>query len=222
MSWTLPAALPGASAATTTIFSARRYAARLRAGGHQREGNFRGAADGQRAGCVAQPVVARWKLPASTAEIVGRINRHLYLYTTEDRYATFFFAIYDSATACLRYTNAGHPAPFCISGGQVHRLEVGGTVVGVFDDYHYEEGTIQIEPGSLLVIFSDGLVEPENVYGEEFGSRRLAEVALRNRQASAHDLVESLLSAAEEWAGTAEQADDMTVIVARLRRKVRL
>jgi sigma-B regulation protein RsbU (phosphoserine phosphatase) len=86
----------------------------------------------------------------------------------------------------------------------------------VFDDYQYEEGVVQVEPGSLLVIFSDGLVEPENVYGEEFGSRRLADVALRDRQASAHDLVESLLGAAEEWAGTAEQADDMTVIVARL------
>jgi sigma-B regulation protein RsbU (phosphoserine phosphatase) len=155
-------------------------------------------------------------VPASTAEIVGRINRHLYLNTTEDRYATFFFAIYDSSEGVLRYTNAGHPAPFCISGGQVNRLEVGGTVVGVFDDYQYEEGVVQVEPGSLLVIFSDGLVEPENVYGEEFGSRRLADVALRDRQASAHDLVESLLGAAEEWAGTAEQADDMTVIVARL------
>ena len=116
----------------------------------------------------------------------------------------------------LRYTNAGHPPPFCISGDQVHTLEDGGTVVGVFDDSRYDEGSIQVQPGSLLVVFSDGLVEPENVYGEEFGSRRLAEVALRNRQASTHDIVEALLSSAEEWAGTAEQADDMTVIVARL------
>ncbi len=155
-------------------------------------------------------------IPASTADIVSRINRHLYMNTTEDRYATFFFALYDSSNGVLRYTNAGHPPPFCISGNQVHTLEEGGTVVGVFDDSHYDEGSIQVQPGSLLVVFSDGLVEPENVYGEEFGSRRLAEVALRNRQASTHDIVEALLGSAEEWAGTAEQADDMTVIVARL------
>lgn len=155
-------------------------------------------------------------IPASTADIVSRINRHLYMNTTEDRYATFFFALYDSSNGVLRYTNAGHPPPFCISGNQVHTLEDGGTVVGVFDDSHYDEGSIQVQPGSLLVVFSDGLVEPENVYGEEFGSRRLAEVALRNRQASTHDIVEALLGSAEEWAGTAEQADDMTVIVARL------
>jgi len=66
------------------------------------------------------------------------------------------------------------------------------------------------------VVYSDGLIEPENVYGEEFGTNRLENVALRNRRSSADAIVAALLVSAEEWAGTAEQADDMTVIVARL------
>ena len=152
----------------------------------------------------------------SAADVVSRINRHLFLNTSEDRFATFFFAIYDSATRTLRYTNAGHCAPMLINGEKIQRLEKGGIVVGVFEDAEYEEGVVEVAPDSVLVVYSDGLIEPENVYGEEFGTTRLENVALRNRRSSADAIVAALLVAAEEWAGTAEQADDMTVIVSRL------
>lgn len=152
----------------------------------------------------------------SAAEVVSRINKHLFLNTSEDRFATFFFAIYDSATRTLRYTNAGHCAPMLINGDKLVRLEKGGIVVGVFDDAEYEEGVVEVAPDSVIVVYSDGLIEPENVYGEEFGTIRLENVALRNRRSSADAMVAALLVSAEEWAGTAEQADDMTVIVARL------
>jgi sigma-B regulation protein RsbU (phosphoserine phosphatase) len=153
---------------------------------------------------------------AGAAAIVSGINRHLYLNTTEDRFATFFFAIYDSATRILHYTNAGHLPPLCIHENTVTRLETGGTVIGVFEDTSYEEGVAELKPGTVFVAFSDGLIEPENVYGEEFGTSRLQAVALRNRNASVSALVSALLDAPEEWAGSAEQADDMTVIVARM------
>ena len=152
----------------------------------------------------------------SAAEVVSRINKHLFLNTSEDRFATFFFAIYDSATRTLRYTNAGHCAPMLINGDKIVRLEKGGIVIGVFDDAEYEEGVVEVAPDSVIVVYSDGLIEPENVYGEEFGTNRLENVALRNRRSSADAMVAALLVSAEEWAGTAEQADDMTVIVARL------
>jgi sigma-B regulation protein RsbU (phosphoserine phosphatase) len=152
----------------------------------------------------------------SAADVVSRINKHLFLNTAEDRFATFFFAIYDSVTRTLRYTNAGHCAPMLINGDKLLRLEKGGIVVGVFEDAEYEEGVVEVAPDSALVVYSDGLIEPENVYGEEFGTNRLESVAVRNRRSSADAMVAALLVAAEEWAGTAEQADDMTVIVARL------
>ncbi len=153
---------------------------------------------------------------ASTAEVVTRVNRHLFLSTADDRYATFFYAIYDAVTRTLTYTNAGHLPPLYIAGKKAHKLCEGGMVVGVFDDSTYEQGTLQIEPGSLLLAYSDGLTESENVYGEEFGSERILEVALRHGQAQPRELAETLMNAAEEWAGSAEQADDMTLIVARL------
>ncbi len=152
----------------------------------------------------------------STAELVARLNRYLFLNTSPERYATFFFAVYDAATRTLRYTNAGHLPPLCIVSERVTKLEDGGMVIGLFDDCTYDQGTMQIEPGSVLLAYSDGLVEPENVYGEEFSSQRLIELAVRHRHASPHALAETLITAAEEWGGSPEQADDMTVIVARL------
>jgi phosphoserine phosphatase RsbU/P len=152
----------------------------------------------------------------STAELVGRLNKHLVRNTGDDRFATFFIAVYDSATRKLRYTNAGHLPSFLISRDSALHLDVGGMVLGVVEDYPYEEGSILVPPEALFVAYSDGLVEPENVYGEEFGIRRLRQAAVHVQGARPRVVAESLMTAAEEWAGTPEQADDMTVIVARL------
>ena len=151
------------------------------------------------------------------AELVTRLNKHLVRNTGDDRFATFFIAIYDSATRTLRYTNAGHLPAFLICKNSSLQLDKGGMVLGVLEDYVYEEGSLTVGPDSLLIGYSDGLIEPENVYGEEFGIRRLQETAVRLQGAAPLMVAESLMAAAEEWAGTPEQADDMTVIVARLR-----
>jgi sigma-B regulation protein RsbU (phosphoserine phosphatase) len=151
------------------------------------------------------------------AELVGRLNRHLYLNTSEERYATLFYAVIDTAARTLDYTNAGHLPPLYVVGDQVKKLEEGGMVVGLFDDCAYKQGTIKIEPQSLLVAYTDGLTEPENVYGEEFGTRRIVEAVARYRDAGTRRLAQDLVNAAEEWAGSPEQADDITVIIARLR-----
>ncbi len=153
----------------------------------------------------------------STAELVSRLNKHLVRNTGDDRFATFFIAVYDSATRNLRYTNAGHLPSFLICKDSALHLDKGGMVLGVLEDYCYEEGVVVVAPDSLLVGYSDGLVEPENVYGEEFGIRRLQQAAVHVQGAAPQVVAESLMNAAEEWAGTPEQADDMTVIVARLR-----
>ena len=153
----------------------------------------------------------------STSQVVQTLNRHLFLNTSDDRYATLFYAEYDSSARTLSYTNAGHCAPFFIHGSEVTKLDQGGTVVGLFDYTEYKQVRVPAAPGSLFVGFSDGLLEPENVYGEEFGTARLAAEVLRLRDLPVERVAEGLLSAVEQWAGTPEQADDMTVIVARFR-----
>lgn len=151
-----------------------------------------------------------------TAGLVTQLNNHLFRNTSDDRYATFFYAVYDAASGILTYTNAGHLAPFFVTEGRVQRLDQGGTVVGLFEDAPYTQGTLKVAPGSTLVAFSDGLTEPENVYGEEFGMERVRDEILRQHSTPPQRLAENLIAAAEQWAGTPEQADDITVIVARM------
>ena len=151
-----------------------------------------------------------------TAELVSRLNQHLFRNTSDDRYATFFYAVYDEETRTITYTNAGHLAPFFLCSGEVQKLDEGGTVVGLFEDYPYTQGVLKAAPGSLLVAFSDGLTEPENVYGEEFGMERLKQEILRHESSAPQQLAENLVAAAEQWAGTPDQADDITVVVARM------
>lgn len=151
-----------------------------------------------------------------TSALVARLNQHLFRNSSDDRYATLFYAIFDTEAKTLTYTNAGHLAPFFVSGGKSLALDEGGTVVGLFDGSQYQQRTIPVAPGSVLVAFSDGLTEPQNVYGEEFGVARLREEVFRQSKAPASAIAENLIAATEQWAGTPEQADDITVVVARM------
>lgn len=153
----------------------------------------------------------------ATAVVVSRLNRHLFKNTSDDRYATFFYAVYDSATHRLTYTNAGHPPPFLIGGDCVRQLDKGGTVVGLFENPAYTQTALDIAPGTLLVAFSDGILEPESASGEEFGTERVKQEILRQRDAPIWNLAKSLVDAAEKWSAASEQADDMTVVAARMR-----
>jgi sigma-B regulation protein RsbU (phosphoserine phosphatase) len=153
----------------------------------------------------------------STAELVARLNKHLVINTGDDRFATFFVAIYDTASRTLRYTNAGHLPGFCLSEGRAIYLHKGGIVLGVVEDYEFEQETITVPHDAVLITYSDGLVEPENAYGEQFGIPRLEAAAQRLRNAVPRKIAESLMIATEEWSGSPEQADDMTIVVAKLR-----
>ena len=151
-----------------------------------------------------------------TAHIVERLNQHLFQTTSDDRYATLFYAVYDTETRILNYTNAGHLPPLLVTDGRVQTLAEGGTVIGLIEDATYNQGSVEVVPGSVLLVFSDGLTEPENVFGEEFGVERLRDELLRERNAPANKLAEDLIESAERWSGSAEQADDMTVVIARM------
>ncbi|HEV2387356.1 MAG TPA: PP2C family protein-serine/threonine phosphatase [Candidatus Acidoferrales bacterium] len=151
-----------------------------------------------------------------TAVLAERLNRHLLLNTSDDRYATFFFAVYDSDSRILRYTNAGHLPPFFIAGGRVERLDRGGPVIGLLDNCSYEQASLKVEPGSLLVAYSDGMTEPENAYGEEFGMDRLIGEVLRHRQLPPQRLCDELIGAVAAWCAPAEPFDDQTILAARM------
>ncbi len=157
--------------------------------------------------------------PVSAAQVVSRLNRQLCESTPLEKYATFFYGVYDAPSRRLVYTNAGHLAPAVFRKHGIERLEVGGTVVGLFPEVAYQQAEILLEPGDLLLAFTDGMTEPENTYGEEYGEDRLFETIERARDSTPEELVEQIYHSISDWTGSPELQDDMTLIVARVVRR---
>ncbi len=153
--------------------------------------------------------------PISTAQVVSSLNHQIYSSTAPEKYATFFFALYDEATGSLTYTNAGHLPPILIRDGAAQRLEVTGTVVGAFPAAQYEERQINLAPGDLLLAYTDGLTEPENAYGEMFGEQRVIDVLIKYEGAEPSAIFERAMEAVLEWTGPLGLTDDMTMLIAR-------
>jgi sigma-B regulation protein RsbU (phosphoserine phosphatase) len=151
----------------------------------------------------------------STAFMVSNLNRQLYANTAPEKYATFYFAMYDEAQHALTYTNAGHLSPMLVRDGKVSLLEPTGTVVGAFPFAVYEEKTISLEHGDMLVCYTDGLVEPENAYGEMYGEERLQELLIKYTRADSSEIIARAMEAVVQWTGSSELQDDMTMVVAR-------
>jgi sigma-B regulation protein RsbU (phosphoserine phosphatase) len=151
----------------------------------------------------------------STAKLVATLNRQLYANTTPEKYATFYFALYEEGTHSLTYTNAGHLSPILVRGGEVQTLDSTGTVVGAFPIARYEERTVGLEHGDILVAYTDGIVEPENAYGEMFGEDRLKELVLKYAAADSSEIIAHTMDAVIQWTGSSELQDDMTMVVAR-------
>lgn len=154
--------------------------------------------------------------PSSVAECLGRANRLLHQSTDSEKFATLFYGVLDSETHCLCYSNAGHNDPFVLSLQSAPRLlKTGGIMLGLLPQRTFAEETIAFASGELLVIYSDGISEAVNVLDEQFGEERLLAVIKEDWQASAAELVERVLAAVQQHAGTAPQADDMTLMIVR-------
>ncbi len=150
-----------------------------------------------------------------TADIVSELNLHLHANTPAEKFATFFLGIYDESNSTLSYTNAGHLPPILVRNGKTQRLEVDGMVIGAFPFAKYGTSTVQLEPGDVVIWFTDGISEPENEYGEMFGEDRLIELILKNAGRGDKELVSTIIEAVEKWTGSPELQDDMTLLVAR-------
>ena len=152
---------------------------------------------------------------ACPSHMVSEINHQVCQHSAPEKYATLCFAIYDEQTHVLHYTNAAHLPPILLRHGQVQRFNVDGTIVGSFPKVTYDASCIAIEPGDLLVFFTDGVTEPENEYGEQFGDDRLIELIQRNAHRDSSEIIQAVSHAVRQWTGSPELQDDLTLLLAR-------
>jgi sigma-B regulation protein RsbU (phosphoserine phosphatase) len=154
--------------------------------------------------------------------VVERVNQQVTGSMMDASFITLFYAEFDERTSTLRYTNAGHNPPLLIRNEKsdmerLRRLDTGGTVLGLFCDTEFEEEEIELRSGDTLVAFTDGVIEARNPLGEEFSEDRLIKILTENAGLPAAELEKHILRAVEDWTAEAEQEDDLTLVILKVR-----
>ena len=176
------------------------------------------AGKGSPAALLAAAVLGMFSSEATyqtgAASLITRLNHGLFRRAIEARFLTTFYGML-SRDGKLTYCNAGHNAPLLVSDTSIRRLETGGVVLGLFENASFEEETVALKPGDLIVLFSDGVTEALNPEGEEFTDDRLLACAEAHRGKSPQDVLDALLADVRAFCADEPQTDDVTVVMVR-------
>jgi hypothetical protein len=141
-----------------------------------------------------------------------KLNRVIYQSVYSTRFISLFYAEMET-NGTLFYVNAGHPSPIMVYNNEVTELESTGLVFGALPEIDLRRSYIEIYPDSVLVLFSDGIVERQNTVGEEFRLALLKDVIIKNSDLDAEEIVNAIFLAANKFGGKRKWKDDATVVV---------
>ena len=150
----------------------------------------------------------------SPAVLMAHVNRTLIRRAIQSRFVTVVYGLLQPDGA-FTYSNAGHNPPLLITRTGVRRLETGGLILGLFPEATYDQETIQLEDGDLLVVFSDGVTEAMNAEEEQFGEERL--LACLDATDTTSGVLDTILASVRTFSGRTAQADDVTALVLKFR-----
>lgn len=149
-------------------------------------------------------------------ETISAVNNYLADNIPPNRFVTLFFAELDPESGAVSFLNAGHNPPLIVhAAGTVEQLASGGLPLGIRSNADYREGRTHLQPGDVLVIYSDGVTEAASPNGEEFGATRLYEVVARNVDASAAGIRDRIESALTKFSQGTQAADDITLVIVK-------
>jgi phosphoserine phosphatase RsbU/P len=151
---------------------------------------------------------------ASPAPLVTRLNVNLFRRQIDGRFLTAFYGML-GPDGSLTYSNAGHNAPLLVGSGGVRRLSAGGMVLGLFENAAFDEDTVRLSPGDLVIAFSDGVSEALNAAGDEYTDERLLASVETHRGLPPQALLDALLADVRGFCGEATPNDDVTLVVVR-------
>ena len=154
--------------------------------------------------------------PEQVAGIITLVNKLLYESSASSRYATLFYAQLEPASRTLVYVNAGHNPPMLLRNGVVQQLTTGGMVVGLLPRSCYQQDSVQLERGDVLLCFTDGISEAMNPADEEWGEAALEQAAHQCAGMTAREMIDVIVREADVFIAGARQHDDMTLVVLRV------
>jgi phosphoserine phosphatase RsbU/P len=152
------------------------------------------------------------------AEMLATLNCRLHSARFDSRFIAMLFAIYDAPSRRLTLANAGGPYPLLVRNGQVQAIRLEGVPLGLIYDTEYDETTVDLEPGDVILFASDGILESANAAQEEFGPERLmALLSAVSGGDSAREIVEQIMAATDGHSGAGiAPHDDRTLVVLRV------
>jgi sigma-B regulation protein RsbU (phosphoserine phosphatase) len=150
-------------------------------------------------------------------ELCSQLNRHLYRVTEGTKFATAFYAEWSQPSRCLTYVNAGHPAPILLGSLSNHLLQTGGPPLGIFPDTEFQTGRLVLQPGDMIVLYSDGITDAGENSGRGFGEARLEATVKQHCGKPLDEIQQQVLKAVRDWSGN-EADDDITLLLVRATR----
>jgi len=154
------------------------------------------------------------------ATSLTRANILLSNSTGPDTFATMFFCLLNAADHYFTYANAGHDHPFRVRpGSSLTRLAEGGIPLGVLDDFTYEEHLVDLQPGDMIVVCSDGIAEAFNENGEMFSDARIGQLLADEGSNSSKQMLDHIIQGVKSFVGNTPQSDDMTIVVIKREEK---
>jgi sigma-B regulation protein RsbU (phosphoserine phosphatase) len=154
----------------------------------------------------------------STGEIMSSLNNELSQNNDAAMFVTIFLGIIHHPQQTFTYTNAGHNPPLLKkNSGEVVKLDQKhGPMVGPFKNIKFKEGSLNLEPGDSLLLFTDGVSEAMDVDAKLYTEEKIADLITRTRVRSLENLVDKLVNSVSKFVGEAEQADDITLLALRI------
>ncbi len=160
--------------------------------------------------------------PGSVSGVVERVNDLLVKSTDPHMFATFFYGLLNVRKASFTCTNAGHNPPVLLrADGRIEELTTGGLLLGMLGEQVYQQDTVELAPGEIIVLYTDGITEAvgpaadEDDYDAMFGEEALYEVLRRNRHLPASGIKDAILDAVSFHTSGVAQSDDITLVVIR-------
>lgn len=147
---------------------------------------------------------------------IGHLNNLIAETTETNLYVTSFTCLIDRTANSLTYVNAGHISPFIVRGKQIVELKEASLVVGMFPDMAYNKTEVEIKPGDLMVLCTDGVIEAENPQGEQFSYDRLKKLVAAHGNAPAEQIKEILMDQLKEFVGQERFEDDITFMIVKI------
>ena len=154
----------------------------------------------------------------SPAALVTRLNQWLCRNIPVIKFVSLFCVRIDNSNGknSITYSNAGHPQPILVrANGNVELLECNGGVLGVHEQFTYQDITVPFSPGDILVLYTDGITEAENYHGAMFGEERLTEYVKNRHSEPLNNFLDVLLSEIQSFSEKPDLEDDTTVIALR-------